>query len=218
MRASFLRGNIAYSAVQLNKAKEYSHFDKLEYARVRSNVGWALGFRGKIKEAIELIEESLVVFDEAYSLSDMAEAMYNLSELYVTEGRPNDAIAAVQRSIGYYQELGDFRGEMEALFRSGHVFFNCRLYDEAIQSYSKTEEIGQRIGDYNRMAWATSYLSWVCESKGDLKQAIIYNEKTVEYSEKTDSFYAQSIAYAGFIRLYSKLGDLFNAEKYYEKL
>ena len=126
MRASFLRGNIAYSAVQLNKAKEYSHFDQLEYARVRSNVGWALGFRGKIKEAIELIEESLVVFEETYSLSDIAEAMYNLSELYVTENRPNDAIAAVQRSIGYYQELGDFRGEMEALFRSGHVFFNCR--------------------------------------------------------------------------------------------
>ena len=218
MRASFLRGNIAYSAAQLNKAKEYSYFDRLEYARVRSTVGWALGFRGKIKEAIELIEESLVVFEETYSLSDIAEAMYNLSELYVTENRPNDAIAAVQRSISYYQELGDFRGEMEALSRSGHVFFNCRLYDEASQSYSKTVEIGQRIGDYNRMAWATSYLSWVNESKGDLKQAIIYNEKTVEYSEKTDSFYAQSIAYAGFVRLYSKLGDLVNAEKYYEKL
>ena len=218
MRASFLRGNIAYSAVQLHKAKEYSHFDQLEYARVRSNVGWALGFRGKIKEAIKLIEESLVAFDEAYSLSDMAEALYNLSELYVTEGRQNDAIAAVQRSIGYYQELGDFRGEMEALFRSGHVFFNCKVYDEAVRSYSKTVEIGLRIGDYNRMAWATSYLSWVYESKGDLKQALIYNQKTVEYSEKTDSFYSQSIAYTGFIRLYSKLGDLFNAEKYYRKL
>ena len=218
MRASFLRGNIAYSAVQLHKAKEYSHFDQLEYARVRSNVGWALGFRGKIKEAIELIEESLFVFEETYSLSDIAEAMYNLSELYVTENRSSDAIAASQRSVSYYQELGDFRGEMEALFRSGHVFFNCGLYDEALQSYSKTVEIGQRIGDYNRMAWATSYLSWVCESKGDLEQAIIYNEKTVEYSEKTDSFYSQSIAYTGFIRLYSKLGDLFNAEKYYRKL
>ena len=218
MHASFLRGNIAYSVELLDKAKEYAYFDRIEYARVRLSVGWALGFRGKIKEGISHIEESLAIFEEANSISDIAEALYNLAELYITENRIEDAIAAVQRSLFFYKEIEDIRGEMEAHFRAGHVFFNCKLLCEASESYSKTVEIGRRIGDYNRMAWATSYLSWVSESKGDLKEALSINQRAVEYSEKTDSFYAQSISYASFVRLYSKLGDVVSAEKYYEKL
>ncbi|MGE5574886.1 MAG: BREX system ATP-binding domain-containing protein [Ignavibacteria bacterium] len=218
MHASFLRGNIVYSIELLRKAKEYSYFDRLEYARVRSSVGWAMGFRGHIKEAINYIEEALTIFHEEFSTSDMAEALYNLSELYVTEGRLYEAISAVQRSIILYREMDDFRGEMEAYFRSGHVFFNCGLYDQAWDSYSKSAEIGERVGDYNRLAWSTSYLSWVSESRNNLDEALSQIKRTAEYSEKTDSFYAQSIAYASFVRLYSKLGDLDSAEKYYGKL
>lgn len=156
-------------------------------------------------------------FQEENSLLDIAVASRLISEYYSCEGRTDEALNAVQRSIKIYADLRDPHEQAEAHFYEGHVYFNCGRNQEALNSYYKSIEIGAKIGEYYFMAWSNLYCGLVHESCGELEEALDRNLRAVEFAEKTDSFYVQSMSYANATRDYAKLGDLKHMEEYHDK-
>ena len=156
-------------------------------------------------------------FEEEYSLSDLADALRESANFYVSDFQVEKALRMAIRSVALCEDLKDFREQMETHFTAGNIFFNCGLNKEALDSYNKAIEVGERIGDYNTVAWVYVYSGVLLESIGGFGEAISKTLKGKELSEKTDAFYIQSMAYANLTIQYSRIGDLDHAEKCFEK-
>ncbi len=124
-------GDFAHSLELSKEADDLVEFGRLEYARLLLNKAAAMGSFGNSKETLKCLENALAVFEEENSLADLAQALNESASLYQTEGYPEKAIVVVKRAIALNEEIGDFRGQVDAYFYAGQVFFNYRLFSEA---------------------------------------------------------------------------------------
>jgi tetratricopeptide (TPR) repeat protein len=215
--ARFL-GNFDLSLELSKEAENFKGANGLEYARVLLNKGAAMGSYGNPKESLIYLEKAINIFEEANSLPDLAQGLNESASLYQTEGYPEKAVATAKRAISINEEIGDLRGQVDAYFYAGQVFFNYRLLEEAFACFDKSFKIGERISYNNRASWAALYSAIALDILGDLKSAISQNLLAVKYAEKTDSHYSQSQSLAILLGLYSKIGDIENAEMCYAKI
>ena len=127
---SYWMNDRAHSLELAGKAEEYAQFDRLEYARLRLNRGFVTGRMGKTEEAFEDMEGALRVFEEEYSLRDVASALAEMVLFYLREGRLEDQFAAALRSVTLYEELEDLRGQLMARSRLGFPLRESKFYEE----------------------------------------------------------------------------------------
>ena len=218
MDAAFFMGDLTHLLELTKKMEEYASDHRLENARVHMNIGRAFSNMGKMKEGLEEMERALRIFEEEYSLPDVARALMGVAIIAVSNSQLEKACVAALRSIALYEELNDFRGLMDANNRAGQVASVCRFFEESRWRFAKAIEIGKKIGDFNRLAEAIAFSSLLLEYGGNLEDAVSTSLKALEYVKKTDSEVTQGIVYSFLTRQYAKLGNLIQAEEYFKKL
>ena len=94
MSAYFLVGGPKRSyALELSKkALKFESPDRLEFARVKVWEGKATGWGGNVNKAIECLEEALQIFEEEYSLLDLASVLFELGHMYAVNGQLEKAL------------------------------------------------------------------------------------------------------------------------------
>jgi tetratricopeptide (TPR) repeat protein len=217
MDAAFFQGNFPYLLELTKKAGEYVASDRLESARVRINVGRALSNMGK-PEALADFEAALQVFGEEYALQDVARTLMGIAIVAIMAGQREKALAAAVRSVALYEELGDLRGQMDANNRAGQAFYYCGFKDQALEKFDKAIELAEKIHDFNRMAEASAFSSFILEDRGDYQGALQRSLKAAEYAKQTDSNWTLGTIYSSLTRQYAKTKDIAHAEQYFNQL
>ena len=215
---SYWLGDRAHSHDLAAKAEEYANADRLEYARLRVYRGFAAGIIGKTKEAVEDVEGALRVFEEEFSLRDVATALAEIVFIPSWEVPIEVKLAAGLRSIALYEELEDLRGQMLAYGRLGRVLWEAGLFQEVEDIHVKSNRIAERIGDYNQIALSFMTKGMRLEVRGDLRDAVAASLKAMEYAEKTNAYFTQDSCYGNLVREYALLGEIEHAEEYAKKI
>jgi KaiC/GvpD/RAD55 family RecA-like ATPase/tetratricopeptide (TPR) repeat protein len=215
---SFWMNDRIHALELARKAEEYAQFDRLEYARLRVYKGFVGGRMGKSKEAFEDLEGALSVFEEEFSLRDVASALVESVFLYMDEDRVEDEFAAGLRSLALYEELEDFRGQMLAHDFLMVCFGTVGLFQESEYNGEETIKIAEKIGDYNIMAMCFANRARNRESARDLRGAVALNLKGAEYAERTEAYFALTNCYTNLVKEYSMLGEIKQAEKFAKKI
>ena len=226
MEAVFQYMDMPHLMELVKKAEPYAAADRLESARVLLSRARVYTFgQNRWKLAIEDQAAALRVFEEEYSLWDAAFALFGAGATHAVLGEGSQkGIAESLRSIALFEELGDFRFQMEAYYTAGITFGNCLLYNEGTHArlgmYAKVIEIDEKkkMGNYQRLVYANAFSAWVYESMGNWEEALSHSLKALELSKKTDNLIAPAIAYSNLSIEYVRLGDLKYAEEYFEKL
>jgi KaiC/GvpD/RAD55 family RecA-like ATPase/tetratricopeptide (TPR) repeat protein len=213
---SIERADIARSLELASKAEEYAQSDRLEYARLRLCRGAAGQFAGA-KEAFADVEGALRVFEEDYSLPDVASALALIFFFYNEEDRLEDSLVAILRSVNMYEELEDLRGQLIARARLGVAFGGCGFPQEMADSDEKVFKIGEKIGAYDLIAIRLIGEGMMAARMGDLNGAVALILKAVEYAEKTEEYGFTVSGYAWLVRYYAMLGEIKHAEEFAEK-
>ena len=213
---SFWRGDQVHSLELASKAEEFAQLDRLEYARLRLYKGMA-GRMIRAKEAFADIEGALRVFEEEFSLQDVASALAEIFWLYVEENQLEEELVVLLRSVSMYEELEDFRGQLIARSRLGAAFAGWDP-KEADYNDEKVLKIGEKIGDYNIMALRIMTRGIRTARRGDLNGAVALGLKAVEYVEKTEAYGNAVSCYAHLVRYYAMLGDIERAEEFAKKI
>lgn len=214
MFCSWWGGDRVYPMELGLRAEEFAQFDGLEHARLRLFRGFVADRLGKAKEGFEDMQEALRVFEEEYSLSDVAKALAEMVMFYVGQGRIEDQFAAALRSIALYEELEDLRGQLLARSRLDWPLRQLEFYQEALENIQEGIKIGEKVGDYNTTAlllWASSA---VYDLMGDFRAAVVQCLNALEYAEKTDAYLTLALCYAMLLREYTKLGEIKRAEEF----
>ena len=208
MESTFMYQDISHMMELVKKAEPLAAADRIENARVLFYRGRARQFKEGLNSGLEDYTSALRVFEEEYSLWDVALDMIGMG------------LAKVLRSVSLFGELGDFRFQMEAILAAGLNFTHFGLLNEALEMYAKVFEIDEKtkMGDYLRLTYANAFSAQLYLNKGSLEEALAHSLKALEMSKKTDSLVASGMAYDRLCRVYSMLGDMKQAQEYFDEL
>jgi predicted ATPase len=218
LQASFYLSNIDTEKAIIQKIEEVQTADRLEAARVlylKSNV---MQTPSDWVAIANIWPESLKVFEEEYALSDAANILLWLGFGQACIGKLEIGVAHALRSIAIYDELGDFRSQMEAYAYAGGTFQACMFVDESNKMLAKALAVNEqyKIGDYIRLfpaiVWQTMNLI-----PNDIPNAILKAQQALEYFKKTDSYLYAGPVNGILIISYALAGDTAHVDEYYDK-
>jgi KaiC/GvpD/RAD55 family RecA-like ATPase/tetratricopeptide (TPR) repeat protein len=223
MDALFLKGNQPALLLEYaKKAEALADCDRLEMARVINNRSRAYGWAGEGDATLDLkdSETALRIFEEENSISDMGDALWRcgvVSTMY-DELRP-EGLAQLIRSISIFRETGDVRKEIEATIYAGTGFRLSCLFNEAQSYYRRVLDIAKNLGVFTALAQACMAIGLDFEQqKRDYQQAIAYEMKALEYSNRTDVAYIKATITARLVRQYAIQGDIENSTRFMNQL
>ena len=119
MDAAFFQGDSTHLVELVKKAEEYAALDRLESARFRMNKARIFMYQNMVARGLEDFEEALRVFEEEYSLWDVAWVLIPVGLVSAISGKLEEGLAASLRAIALFDELGDCSWQMEAYAIAG---------------------------------------------------------------------------------------------------
>jgi predicted ATPase len=223
MDAAYAKGDKPDLLLQYaQKAQELAVSDRLEMARIVDNRGKAHGWAGRGDWKMDLADydAALQIFEEENSVYDVAEALWRSGVVgaMFSEDLREKSLAELLRSAAIFRELGDIRKEMTATRNLGTAFLPCGFIPEAKHEYANVLRLGENLGVFDVLAEASGSLSWCDEVEGNIADALTRSLKALDYCNKTDANLTKYSVYAGLVRLYSKLGDLKQADQYFDMI
>lgn len=217
--SAFHLGETSYLVELVKKAELYPAPDRLENARILMCKARALTSQNMFGRASEYSEATLHVFEEEYSLWDVAQCLTNGLPL-AAMGRQIEGLTEILRCIALFEELGDISHQMAARFLAGATFRSCALWNEALDMFARVVQIDEKtkLGNYPQLVHAYAFSSEIFEYTGDFENALSHILKALEISCKTDSLAVQGVVFAHLAIQYVQCGDMTHAEYYFEKL
>jgi KaiC/GvpD/RAD55 family RecA-like ATPase/tetratricopeptide (TPR) repeat protein len=160
MYTAALQGDLSHARKLAVKAVENPQLDRLENARVHMNKGIITAYVKGRKEALPLIEESLRIFEEEYSLPDVAEALIWFVSTFGADGQLENALAAALRSCELAEYMRDLNKQHIAHTYLDIGFMVFGLLREAQESNLESFKIAEKVSDPISLAWEESIGYW----------------------------------------------------------
>jgi KaiC/GvpD/RAD55 family RecA-like ATPase/tetratricopeptide (TPR) repeat protein len=157
MYASLIQGDTAHAQEIANKTVENPQLDRLENARVLLLKGMTKSYKGKPKEALTYMEKSLMVFEDEYSLPDLADTLTEMGMAYAMDGQMENAVAAGLRSCALSEFMRNLNRQHVAHTYLDWIFLLCELLDEAEESNAESFKIAEKVSDPISRAWEESF-------------------------------------------------------------
>lgn len=207
-----------------SKAEPYALYDRLEYARLRSEKARVLQSLGRLIEAYEEWDKASVVFEEDSSYEDLLVTLFESNACQATDpdlivdGQEQKRLAMLMYVIELSTEKGISPIQTYFYGRIGGVFDHYGLTKQALDSYAKMTEIGKEIGSDGQMAWGHFLSSTILETNRDFDGALDHSLKGVDLAEKTDQLVIQFFNCGNLVRQYTFLGEVGKAKKWYQKM
>ena len=213
-----MQGNVCLAEKLFAEAEQYVELDRLEKARLLEVKAELYGVKGQLLPAMKSGGQALQIFEEEYSIPDIASCLFGQGFGYALGGQFEKGLASTLLSLAFYREIGDLRQQVVMHNFVGETFGMCFLSEESIDILEKGIEIEEKfkLGDFADLT--RMYLALGGAIFGNPEQRLPKYLKAVEYAEKTDSAFLQGFAYSRTTLAYLELGDEKSAEKYYEKL
>lgn len=144
-----------------------------------------------LKEAEEYMNErpdsALYLLDSVIQPKDLSGEDKVLWCLLITQARdkkyvPHTSDSLINIAVHYYNKKGNIEREAQAYYCQGRVYMDMLLFDEAIVSYLKAEELIQQTTNYNLQARIYNQL-------GDLYRKNSLHDGSLVYYRKANESY-----------------------------
>jgi predicted ATPase len=219
LQASFYQGDVSIQKALIRKAENVKTADRLETTRLLHLKTSIFQTPDDLIAAIRLWPEVLKVYEEEYAVQDAANILLWIGFGQACSGKLEVGVACALRSIAIYDDLGDFRSQMEAYAYAGGTFQACMFVDESNRMLSKANEVNEqyKIWDYVRL-----FPAFVWEAMNliqtDIPRAVSTALKALEYFQKTDSYLYAGPVNGILIVSYALADDIAHVDEYYGKL
>ncbi len=130
----------------LEEAERDKGLDPLEIARVKFRRGYVAHVTGALGEAESLYSEAQGRFEKIGSLGDLANVLVQEALLFLSLGRVKYAVDAVENADEMFRSSRDPMGERFAAYCLGVTYFHLGMFQEALSSFAKSEDITSKFG------------------------------------------------------------------------
>ena len=190
-------GHLAEARRRLEAMDEapWSRDDPRLRARLMEALGGTYWWQGEIGQMGRCYTEALEIWQSIGDTAEIANAYYNASFQYAV---PNEITAEAQRDEGrigeaylkraadLFREVGDRRGEANALWGLGNYHYFQRFDDAGTPYFEQALETFRAVGDRTMEAWSLHMLGTANLREGKLDEARMNVEHAMRH------FYAAS--------------------------
>ena len=146
--------------------------------------------------------------DESLEERQQAGWSYNaMGQAYLDMGKSEVAVEYYQKALALAREIGDRRGEGNALGNLGNAYAALGNPRQAIQFYEQdlviAREIGDRLGEGNALGGLGNAYAIL----GDPRRAITFYEKSLVIHREIDHLNGVALDYLNMALLYQQQGD-----------
>jgi len=104
-----------------------------------------------------------------------------------------------------------------AIHRKGNIYFNQGEYVKALESYNKSLQLREELGDKKGISRSLNNMGTIYFTQGDYIKALEYQNKSYQLSESLGDKIGISSSLQNFGNIYASQGDYNKALEYYHK-
>lgn len=183
-----------------------------------NTVGAALARLERFREAVEHIERSVAVAEDAGLLQAACRSYANLGVLYATLD-PGRAVTTCQTGLATARKIGDlgFQSRLYANLAVAYCALTQRCDDEGLQAAQSAIDLDRQLGQVDHLAVPLIVLGQIHQCHGDSAQALRYYSEALELAEKIGEPQLLFPCYEGLATLYLDQGNDARAEEYFNR-
>ncbi len=181
-----------------------------------NTIGAALARLGRSTEAVERIERSVAVAQEAGLLQAACRSYANLGVLYSTLD-PGRAVQTCQRGIDTAKKIGDlgFQSRLYANLAVAFCALTQRCDDEGLHAAQSAIDLDRQLGLLDHLAVPLIVLGQIQQCHGSSNKALCYYEEALALAEEMGEPQLMFPCLEGMATVFLDQGDDARAESYF---
>ena len=195
--------------------KKYEDFHN--EARSWKSIGTIYEYFGDQKAAIHAYQSAIEAGIAANDLNVQSNAYNPLSGIFLNQGRIDDAMELIEKSIAMKLETQDIRGLAFAIYGRGKVYKAQKKHKEAERDYFESIRIHEEMGEKLGAAMAFHKLGALYLTMGEGERSQHYLHKGLNFANANNIAIIKVKCCYLLYELYKKQGNLAEALQYLEQ-
>ncbi len=179
--------NFSYLRSQANLDSKGSNW--LQTSQAKMFLAQALWFKGELKGGVSIFESALPLLEEKASKWQLAAALSNLSNLYISDGDYYQALTVSSRALDLARAVNDDLTVPYLLAGMARIYLALGEFDLSAIYANRSANLFSEVGDGLNQALSIKAHGDAIFRKGFANQAMVDYEKTLSFFE-SDSSYA----------------------------
>jgi len=200
-------------AFRLSRENEYPR--GRAYARLNLAVNHF--FKSENREALEFLTKVLKYFAKNDKEKGFPVALTFAGNIYESFGDYETGLEYVQKALAKAKEIRYKEGEGETQSVIGLIYSRLHDFDRALIAYNESLKIRDKLGDLKAVASSLNRIGRIHVLKKQYDQALEHYQKSLKIREESKQHGALPWTYLGLASAYEEMGDLNNAQLYYQK-
>jgi len=182
--------------------------DRKQFASSKNSLGYAYSLYGDYASALELMLESLHIFEELNLEGSASRTANNIGTVYTSQKNYEMAAQYFQRFLNHSKEKGDQLAFAQASTNLGVVNMRLEKYDLALQQHQVYEDYGVASKDDFVVAIARGNKGDIYKAKGDMEKAEMLYTQSLVLSKKIEDSEGIALMQISLGEIYLKEGKL----------
>jgi diguanylate cyclase (GGDEF)-like protein len=174
------------------------------------NIGICGYVAGEYREAREVLNEALTLFEAGADEAGQANALNWLGNVHCRLNNYQDSLALQERSLNLRTRLGDPRGEAASLNNIGLNHYDLGDYDVALDYHLRSRRLYEALYDRHGISLAVNNLANVYDILGEEKRALEYHHLSLRLKREVGNR-------AGEMGSLNNIGNAFRRRKDYPR-
>ncbi|MFX0090579.1 MAG: tetratricopeptide repeat protein [Candidatus Hodarchaeota archaeon] len=173
-----------FSFLQRHRALKHVQEKTLELtpreASLLTQKGSIYWMRGRLDEALELFQQSLVMREKIGNKMEIAESSNSVGIIYAIKGDSDRALRYFEQCSELFAELNHKQNYARTLNNIGNIYASKGELDQALEYYHQSLTLGEEIGNKQQVAQTLNNIGNMHMSKGELNQALEYCQRSLD--------------------------------------
>ncbi|MDA3942113.1 MAG: tetratricopeptide repeat protein [Bacteroidetes bacterium] len=185
--------------------------DSLRYATVTNNIANVYWQWDQNDKALELLDETLEIYQQHHSLLDMSRVIYTKGLIYAYDkGDHEIALEMFRHSLDLREKIGNPQGTGNVVINIANIWMDQQRYTEAFEFYERGLRIHRSIGYVDGILMAYYYMGVAHQKMGNYLESNRYFAKCQEKAAEFEITQYEELIIEGRMKNFAALGDFEN--------
>jgi len=173
--------------------------------------------RDNPQKSIDYGKEALYLLIKYPNKKIRAQILNHMSNAYRFLGEFKTAKEHAEVSLKFVKEIGDRKGQAQAMYSLGIINFELGEFDQAITYYLNSSKIFYELKDFKNQAMALNSIGGTYKELGEFPTALDYHLKGLEIFENIQDQWGISVITSNIAMVYKELKEFDTSLEYFRK-
>jgi signal transduction histidine kinase len=175
--------NNLYDALKISQMQRFD----ADASIIRMQIGWVNHHLGNPEQALLMVSGAMRLSPKKLLRGDLANGLTLKGVALTDMKRFPEARACLDSVLQIYREFGSYQGMSETFMNLGYLELQREQYSEAVQQYSESISLAERIPDNYVLAWSYWGRGHAALKLGDFRNAVIFLDTSIKYANLSGS-------------------------------